>query len=192
MYIYIYIYRAACTQVFSSGGTCILYLHFWGCNVPSNSKAHKTPVFANSVQEGQSSVYDTKNTECTTLRGENAVHFLCTPKWRVRGYIAPPKMKVKDTCTPRWKNLCACNERLRWAFLIIWRPASAFSRPLTFHIFIFFLRTTGHNDTNRHIISVMSKSFDEGSPENNIIKILHEILKLSFDKCSHENNQIKM
>jgi hypothetical protein len=29
----------------------------------------------------------------------------------------------------------------------------------------------------RHIISVMSKSFDEGSPENNTIKILHEILK---------------
>ena len=66
----------------------------------------------------------------------------------------------------------------------------------------------------RHIISVMSKSFDEGSPENNTIKILHvheilkcldegspennpikmlhEILKLSFDKCSRENNQIKM
>ena len=40
----------------------------------------KKKVFANSVQEGQSSVYDTKNTECTTLRGENAVHFLCTPK----------------------------------------------------------------------------------------------------------------
>ena len=26
---------------------------------------------------------------------ENAVHFLCTPKWRVRGYIVPPNMKVK-------------------------------------------------------------------------------------------------
>ena len=37
-------------------------------------------VFVNSVQEEQSSVYDTKNTECMTLRGENAVHFLCTPK----------------------------------------------------------------------------------------------------------------
>jgi predicted metallopeptidase len=44
----------------------------------------------------------------------------------------------------------------------------------------------------RHIISVISKSFEEGPPENNIIKILHEILKLPFDKCSHENNQIKM
>ena len=67
----------------------------------------------------------------------------------------------------------------------------------------------------RHIISVKSKSFDEGcspenntvkilhvheilkcldegSPENNPIKMLHEILKLSFDKCSRENNQIKM
>ena len=30
-------YIAACPQVFSSGGTCTLYLHFWGCNVPSNS-----------------------------------------------------------------------------------------------------------------------------------------------------------
>jgi hypothetical protein len=29
----------------------------------------------------------------------------------------------------------------------------------------------------RHIISVMSKSFDEGSPENNTIKILHDILR---------------
>ena len=35
-------------------------------------------------------------------------------------------------------------------------------------------------------------SFDEGSPENNPIKMLHKILKLSFDKCSPENNQIKM
>jgi hypothetical protein len=23
---------------------------------------------------------------------KNAFHFLCTPKWRVRGYIAPPKI----------------------------------------------------------------------------------------------------
>ena len=27
----------ACPQFFSFGGTCTLYLHFWGCNVPSNS-----------------------------------------------------------------------------------------------------------------------------------------------------------
>ena len=35
-------------------------------------------------------------------------------------------------------------------------------------------------------------SFDEGSPENNPIKILHEILKLSFEQGSHENNPVKM
>ena len=29
--------NSACPQVFSSGGTCTLHLHFWGCNVPSNS-----------------------------------------------------------------------------------------------------------------------------------------------------------
>jgi hypothetical protein len=49
-------------------------------NVLVSLHSLKKKVFANSVQEGQSSVYDTKNTECTTLRGENAVHFLCTPK----------------------------------------------------------------------------------------------------------------
>ena len=46
----------------------------------SDPMSDRKKVFANSVQEGQSSVYDTKNTECTTLRGENAVHFLCTTK----------------------------------------------------------------------------------------------------------------
>ena len=46
----------------------------------SDPMSERKKVFTNSVQEGQSSVYDTKNIECTTLRGENAVHFLCTPK----------------------------------------------------------------------------------------------------------------
>ena len=50
-----------------------------------------------------------KTAWCTTLRGENAVHFLCTPKWRVRGYIAPPKIWMyPQKCTPRWKNPWAC------------------------------------------------------------------------------------
>ena len=36
-------------------------------------------------------------------------------------------------------------------------------------------------------------SFDQWSHENNLIKMLHEILKfMSFDKFSHENNPIKM
>ena len=35
---------------------------------------------------------------------KNAVHFLCTPKWRVRGYIAPPKMKVKVYMYPQMKK----------------------------------------------------------------------------------------
>ena len=30
--------------------------------------------------------------------------FLCTPKWRVRGYIAPPKMKVKGYMYPQMKK----------------------------------------------------------------------------------------
>jgi hypothetical protein len=38
------------------------------------------------------------------LCGENAVHFLCTPKRRVRGYIAPPKMKVKGYMYPQMKK----------------------------------------------------------------------------------------
>ena len=42
----------------------------------------KKKVLANSIQEGQSSVYDTKNTECTTLRGENAVHFSLYPQMK--------------------------------------------------------------------------------------------------------------
>jgi hypothetical protein len=54
---------------------CLVYF----LNGGTDTKAHRTPVpvwpnvrqkkkvFANSVQEGQSSVYDTKNTECTTL-----------------------------------------------------------------------------------------------------------------------------
>ena len=45
-----------------------------------------------------------KTAWCTTLCGENAVHFLCTPKWRVRGYIAPPKMKVKGYMYPQMKK----------------------------------------------------------------------------------------
>ena len=48
----------------------------------------------------------TKTSWCTTLRGENAVHFLCTAKWRVRGYIAPPKMKVKGYMYPQMKKTC--------------------------------------------------------------------------------------
>jgi hypothetical protein len=36
--------------------------------------------------------------------GENAVHFLCTPKRRVRGYIAPPKMKVKGYIYPQMEK----------------------------------------------------------------------------------------
>ena len=35
---------------------------------------------------------------------KNAVHFLCIPKWRVRGYIAPPKMKVKVYMYPQMKK----------------------------------------------------------------------------------------
>ena len=35
-------------------------------------------------------------------------------------------------------------------------------------------------------------SFEQGSHENNPVKILHEILKLSFDQCSHENNPVKI
>jgi hypothetical protein len=30
--------------------------------------------------------------------------FLCTPKWRVRGYIAPPKMTVKGYMYPQMKK----------------------------------------------------------------------------------------
>jgi hypothetical protein len=37
-------------------------------------------------------IFKKKTAWCTSLRGENAVHFLCTPKWRVRGYIAPPQI----------------------------------------------------------------------------------------------------
>jgi hypothetical protein len=40
--------RAACPQVYSSGGTCTLlpsflgvHPNFWGCNVPFNSSLHK-------------------------------------------------------------------------------------------------------------------------------------------------------
>jgi hypothetical protein len=67
--------KSACPQVFSSGGTCTLYYYK---KMVGQTQRHTKPQFLtelfffdNSVQEGQSSVYDTKNTECTNLRAEN-------------------------------------------------------------------------------------------------------------------------
>jgi hypothetical protein len=42
----------------------------------------------------------TKTAWCTTLHGENAVHFLCTPK----NLDVPPKMKVKGYMYPQMKK----------------------------------------------------------------------------------------
>ena len=52
----------------------------------------------------------TKTAWCTTLRGENAVNFLCTPKWRVRGtpknLDVPPKNEVKRVHIPPDEKTC--------------------------------------------------------------------------------------
>ena len=77
----------------------------------------------------------TKTAWCTTLHGENAVNFLCTPKWRVRDCTpknldVPPKMKVKGymylqmkkpvgMLSLRWRYRFICSH-YRW----IWLPCA--------------------------------------------------------------------